>query len=682
MIDAELTKGTQLLQNKQLYEACDFFEQLVKRFPKDPRPASNLGVAYLQVGEKARAIEMFKQAVQLSPKSADLWFNLAVCLAEVGQIEKALGAARESLVWNPQFQRAKELIQRLEQTSLKPVQPPSQNKEKVIYDLYMKAVQLYQQRRMHDAKNLILRLLEVEPEDKNALNVLGAIHFENQEYEAAQKLMKRLSEQHPNDPNIWCNLGKSYSKLTQHTAANEALRKALALDSENDEARRELAFSLVYSGLGKEAMKEYEFLVAKNPNDFVSHSNLVYLLTWLGIFPQEELTERHRVLGRQMTQNAQKNPLPPSARKLGKVFDPATGTQNRKIRLGYISPDFRYHSVHLFFSGIVEHHDQSKFELFFYSNTKRHDAATELYKSKGVFRDIVLLSDRDAALMIQNDELDLLIDLAGHTSKTRLPVLAYKPAPIQLSYLGYPNTTGMEEVDYFITDQFCDPQGVHDEHFVETLIRLETCKYAYRPKATFPEVSPLPCLAGNPFTFGCFNNPSKYNEQVFKLWADLLNAVPDSRLLLKAKWFLEPAMNEAIQERFKSVGGDTTRLVLHDYTESCDDIDIALDPFPFNGATTTCQALWMGLPVLTTIGTTHICRRSYSILNAVGLNDFCATSDQDFIEKARYWKAHPEQLAEIRLGLRKRFTASPLRDELGLTRSIESALTHALRNSG
>ncbi len=688
MIETELTKGAKLIQQKQLFEACDFFEQLLKRFPKDSRPASNLAVAYLMVGEKKRAVEMFQYALKLSPKSPDLWYNLATCLAEIGDLQNASKSAQESLRLNPRFQQASQLLAKIasintsNSTTQQPLtqQNPVQKEQHLTSEqAYQLAVKFFQERKFHDAQTLIQKLLQAEPTNKNALNVLGAIYFENREYKLAKQLMEKLNAQYPNDSIVLCNLGKSYSKLVEHTAANEVLQQAIELDPENDEARRELAFSLVYSGLGLQAMHHYEVLLSKNPEDLVSASNLVYLLTWLGIYPQEELTKRHKSLGETYRKIAQRNPLNQNANHEQISASSRVEIENRKIRLGYISPDFRYHSVHLFFEGIMENHDRSKFDLCFYSNVEFQDDATTKYQQNGNFRDVNRMSDRDAAALIRQDQVDILIDLAGHTSKTRLPVLAYKPAPLQCSFLGYPNTTGMEDVDHFITDEFCDPYGKHDEHFVEKLIRLDQCKYVYRPRVSFPEVGPLPSLSGAPFTFGCFNNPSKYNDHVLKLWADLLNAIPDARLLLKAKWFLETAMTNSLRNRFAAVGGDTIRLLMHDYTDSTDDLDLALDPFPFNGATTTCQALWMGLPVLTTIGDTHICRRSYSIQNSMGLNDFCAENHEHFIEIAKDWTTRRNELSTIRHTLRERFNASPLRDELGLTRKLESALVQALK---
>lgn len=669
MIEAELAKGAKLLQDKQLFEACDFFERLVQRFPKDSRCYSNLAVSYMMAGERSKASPVFLQAVKLSPKSPDLWYNYARCLVDLGNNQDAIKALQQCLNLNPRFAQAHTLVQQLQKASVKQQTPQQVS----IPDLYQVAVRQFFQRNYAESERCLRRILLQDSQHKDTLNLLGAIHYERREFEPGLAIMSQLAERFPDDSSIICNLGKTYSKMNRSTEANATLRKAIEVNPDNDEARRELAFSLNYSGLGFEALEQYEHLFKKNRYDLLTASNLVYLLTWLGNLSPEELTRRHREVGDVMSEIAAQNPLPKKAKK------PQTSTPFQKIRLGYISPDFRFHSVHLFLEGVIESQDRTQFEVFLYGNVESPDAHTEKYKSIANYRDISRLTDREAALLIQQEEIDVLVDLAGHTAKSRLAVLAYKPAPIQVCYLGYPVTTGLKEVDYFICDEFCDPYGEHDEHFVEKLIRLDRCKYSIRPKKTLPDVAPLPSLSGKPFTFGCFNNPSKYNDGVIQLWAELLNAVPDSRLLLKSRWFQDTTMFEATKKRFRNLGGDSDRLLLIDFTETTEDMDMALDPFPFNGATATLEAIWMGLPVLTLVGETHASRRGFSIMSSLNLTEFCAHSKEEFIRIAKDWSTRREELSVLRSELRERMRNSPLCDQLGLTRKLESAFVEMLK---
>jgi len=358
---------------------------------------------------------------------------------------------------------------------------------------------------------------------------------------------------------------------------------------------------------------------------------------------------------------------------------------DRRLRIGYVSPDFRRHSVNYFLEPILANHDHTQFEVFCYADELWPDATTE--RLKGLvdqWRNTAGMSFDGMARLIREDGIDVLIDLAGHTGYNRLPVFARKPAPVQITYLGYPDTTGLAAVDYRITDNVADPAEKTEALHSEKLIRLPTTAWCYRPPEESPDVHELPALSGNPVTFGTFNVLAKLNAVVLETWAKVLLATPGARLMLKNKSFRDPAIPRRLLQTFEKHGVAPERIVLLGPEEKYDNhlrlyhrLDVALDPFPYNGTTTTFEALWMGVPVVTLGGDVHVSRVGASLLGNVGLSRLVAQDSERYIEIAASLAADLPALNELRLGLRKRMQSGPLMDEAGFTRNIESAYRDA-----
>ena len=362
------------------------------------------------------------------------------------------------------------------------------------------------------------------------------------------------------------------------------------------------------------------------------------------------------------------------------LFSPRSSLLTKKrLRIGYVSGDFRKHSVAYFFEPLLQHHNSNVFETFCYYNNSSIDEMTKsLIAASDHWRPIAGISDTDVADLIRNDKIDILVDLSGHTSKNRLLVFARKPAPIQVAWLGYPNTTGLSAIDYRFTDIIADPIGKADELHSESLVRLANGFQCYKGNKAVHLNSELPFKRQGHITFGSFNNLTKVTPEVIKVWSHILHEVPKSSLVLKAKQLkYNPSQ---YLDFFKQDGITEDRITLlgrmpsmNDHLELYNKVDICLDPFPYNGATTTCEALWMGVPVITLLGDRHVGRVGASILTNIGLTNFIAQDIDGYILLAVEIAAKTNYLQDIREGLRDKMQRAPLCDGRSFASDVESA---------
>jgi predicted O-linked N-acetylglucosamine transferase (SPINDLY family) len=335
--------------------------------------------------------------------------------------------------------------------------------------------------------------------------------------------------------------------------------------------------------------------------------------------------------------------------------------------------------VGLFIDPVIAAHDPARFEIFCYSTSAALDASSERMAAKAHrFVDVSALTDEAIAHQIHEDGIHVLVDLAGHPAETGMPVLRYRPAPVQMTYLGYPNTTGLAEVDYRITDHYAEAEG--GTQYTEQLIRLPESflcfgSFAERPRAELP-----PAASKGYITFGSFNHTRKLTPQAVGLWSEILRQVPGSRLLIKASLAGEACVQANLHEAFAAAGIDRERIELRGFTETREshldcynEVDIALDTFPYNGTTTTCEALWMGVPVVTLAGRSHVSRVGASLLARAGLADLVAASEDEYLAKVRSLARDLGRRRELRASLRPRLRSSPLLDAAGFTRALESA---------
>ncbi|MBW1895285.1 MAG: tetratricopeptide repeat protein, partial [Deltaproteobacteria bacterium] len=473
------------------------------------------------------------------------------------------------------------------------------------------------------------------------------------------------------------NLGTVLIAQGRLEEAAAGYRKALAIKPDFAEAHNNLGNVLIEQGRLEEAAAGYRKALAIKPDFVEAHSNLLFCLNY---FPSISRKDIYNESLKWDHQHAKKIPRkePVYANKKEK---------ERKLRIGYVSPDFRNHSVHYFFEPLLKTHNKENVEVYCYSNVMAPDNVTErLTKESDNWLSIIGKNDEDVAEQISRDGIDILVDLAGHTAKNRLLVFAYKPAPIQVTWLGYSNTTGMSAIDYRFTDEVADPIGEADNLHSEELIRLESGFLCYSGDESSPEISALPCLERGHITFGSFNNLTKTTPEVVKLWSDILRAAPNSHLLLKSKQLMDEGMRERYQGMFEKEGisGDRVELFSRfpkkeDHLRFYSKIDIGLDPFPYNGTATTFEALWMGIPVITLEGDRHAARVGTSIMTHLNLPQFIADTKENYIKKAVELAGDRKRLAVYRKDLRSILQSSKSCDEHHFAKKIETAFREMWR---
>lgn len=464
------------------------------------------------------------------------------------------------------------------------------------------------------------------------------------------------------------NLSAAYMLLGRLEEAVEAGQKATACRPRPAVAHANLGSALGAQGKHDEALACYREALAANRRDANCHSNLLLTLNYLDNISSETLLKEHRDW-----EARQATGIRPRTTQRSSCSD-------RLLRVGYVSADFRTHSVAYFIEPLLQSYDRGRFEVYCYANMPGGDTTTERLKSYPVtWRVIYGVADERVADMIEADGIDLLVDLGGHTAHNRLQVFAHKPAPVQLSYLGYPNTTGLSSIDYRLTDALADPEG-EERWYTEKLLRLANCFLCYRPPEHAPPVrDETPAVQNGHVTFGSFNNAAKISPSTIRLWAQVLVAVPESRLLLKNPSFSDAATRARFAGLFADAGVPAERLELLGLVRDpaghlalYDRVDIALDTVPYNGTTTTCEALWMGVPVLTLAGTRHVGRVGVSLLNAAGLREYVAATAEAFVANAAALASDLDALSALRRRLRAQLQASPLCDEAGFVRSVET----------
>ena len=359
---------------------------------------------------------------------------------------------------------------------------------------------------------------------------------------------------------------------------------------------------------------------------------------------------------------------------------PLRQLDGRPLRVGYVSADFCQHTVGLFVKDVLTAHDRSRVTTFAYSAGQVNDWVTTTIRDVCVFRDVATMDDAALADRIRQDEIDVLVDLSGHTGGSRLTVFAHRPAPVQVSWLGYFATTGLPVMDAVLLDDWHAPPGTETQ-FVEPIIRLASGRFCYTPVPFAPgEVAPPPCIDKGYVTFGCFNNTAKFNADVYETWAQILAAVPNSRLVLKWRTFQDAALCQSVRESFVLQGIASERIDLRgasfhaDVLKQYADIDIALDPFPFTGGLTSCEALWMGVPVVTWPQSRVVSRQTFAFLSAIGLPEMAGQSRDDYVRIAVDLARDPLRLQELRSSMRARMLDSPLCDVNRFARMLEDTL--------
>lgn len=558
---------------------------------------------------------------------------------------------------------------------------------------------------MSEAERLYRQVIAQQPRHSDALHLLGVIAHQTGHGDAAVDLIRQAIAHNPNFADAHTNLGNAFRASGKLDEAIAAYRQAAALDpgsakfqtnlgnalreqGQYDEAisvcRRAIALSpdfptahynlgvaLCETGRIDEAIAAYRHTMILSPDYPDAHANLLLSLHYHSAHDPQSVAQEHRRWNRQC------------AEPLKRFIQPHTNDRNpqRRMRIGYVSPDFHEHPGGRNVLALLSSHDPAQVEVFCYAHVARADAITHRIRGYAhQWRDIYLLNDAQLTDLIRRDQIDILVDLAGHTGGNRLSVFARKPAPVQVTWLGYPNTTGLTTMDYRLTDALADPPGESDNLCSEQLIRLPDTAWCFQAPTENLPLEENTLTAATPITFGSFNNFAKITAPMLQLWAQILHLTPDTKLLIKAKALRSPSAIRRVHEIMQSAGITPGRLDLQGWRKSHQDhlaayrhVHIALDTFPYHGTTTTRDALWMGVPVVTLAGKSHVSRVGVSLLTNVGLPELIAQSSEDYIRIATELANDLPRLQNLHSTLRQRMQQSPLMDAPNFARNIEAA---------
>jgi protein O-GlcNAc transferase len=625
----------------RLDRAAALYEQVRKQAPRHFDALHLAGTVAYQQGRHADAIRLLNQAIAVDPKSGPCALRLGLALLAAGRAAEAERALRTSV----SRQRTPEAFHAL-------------------------GLALRAQARLPEALEAWTQVVALEPDSAEAHDRLGALVADTEGFDAALPHFRTAVRLDPKLATAWCNLGLACAQTEQLQEALPALERALAIDPQLHKAR--LGCGLVYQKANRIdlAVEAYSRVVQDHPENHEAQSARLLCLNYVDTITPEALAEEHRVFGRKL-----ETPPPPPA-------PPRFAVAGRRLRLAFHSPDLRAHSVAYFLEPLLNHLDRTQFELVLYHDHVVTDATSARLKAHAsLWRNFASWPNATVEACVRKDAPDVLVDLAGHTGFNRLPVFARRVAPLQISYLGYPNTTGLTSMDVRLTDAWADPPGSSDSLHTERLVRFSSTAWSYLPAVSAPTPTAPPGTVTGTVVFGSFNNAAKLSNHTLALWARVLGAVPKSRLLLKGSGLDDHAFQAQLRDGFAKRDVDPNRIDFLGRTPGLEShlavyhqVDIALDTFPYHGTTTTCEALWMGRPTLTRAGHRHASRVGVSLLQAVGHPEWIAHDDDDFVSRALHLAEQVEERRILAFSLRDQLRQSPLLDHAGQARRLGDAI--------
>jgi len=633
------------------------------------------GLALLNLQRPDEAAQALRRALDLQPDDAEGWANLGILLQESGKLPEAEDALRRALAVDSQLAAAHGALGVLLSREGRDDEAEAVLRQALSLQPQLPRVNgalgeiLARRGQFADAEQSFKQELALEPGNPVLINQIGRLILWQRRLGDAVAVFRYLVELAPDFVEGHNNLGVVLQQAGHLTGAEEAFRKALSLRADSAEIYSNLGNVLQRQGRFIEAQSAYRRALALNPRFYDAHSNLVGAMNECeNVTPQMRLNEALRY-GENLARNV--------AHRYSEWICPE---QPVRLRVGLVSGDLRNHPVAYFTLGVLRALDRSRVEVFAYPSTLEADAMTaEIRAACDHWTPIAGLSDQAAADRIHADGVHVLIDMSGHTADNRLPVFASRPAPVQLSWPGYFATTGVAEIDWFLADAISVPPQQAGQ-FVERIHYLPDTRLCFTPPQQAPDVAPPPLLQRGKPTFGCFQNLSKLNDAVLSLWARVLAAVPQSRLRVQSRQLDEPESRQRLMQRMQACGLDLANVDLYgglsreDYLAAYAEVDVVLDTFPYTGGTTTCEALWMGVPSLTLVGDSLIARQGASLMSAAGLPEWVCETADDYVAKAVEVVSDPGHLAELRAGLRARVSASALCDAPRFARQLEAAL--------
>lgn len=639
---AQMNLGLALSGLDRFEEAVECHRHAARLKPDSAAAHNNLGRALEKFGRQGDAEASFKEAVRLKPDFVDAHNNLGAAYRKTHRLASALACFQAAVQLRPDFIEARI--------------------------------------NLSDTLHLLGRAAEAEPHGREAVrlnpkspdahNSLGLSLSDLGRHEEAEASYREAIRFRPGFPTAHANLGNALRELGRVEDAEASYREALRLEPNHQEALKGLALALMTQRKFTEAIAHLESSLSAILESDSGWKVILGALLYVPDISLDERFARHLAFGQAMTKRVQAHSLPP---QLPNNRDPG-----RRLRVGWLSSDFHQHPVARNIGILFRNRDQSAFETYCYADMKRSDAMTDAFKRQSdAWRSISGLDDAEVAEMIRADRIDIMIYLAGHFDDNRPQVAAWRPAPIQISMFDTA-TSGISQMDYFVADHMLAPAR-RPEKFTERVLRLPSC-YVHEPPQGGPDPGTPPCLTGAPVTFASFHNPMKLHPKIFTVWGDILRRIPEARLHFQ---YMERFADEPLKKAIcRDLGEDlVSRITFGVLTRSIGDhlnlynqVDIALDPFPFNGSTATFEALWMGVPIVTLLGDTIVSRWTASMLSKVGMNDLIATSPEQYVDIAVRLATDRDRLSELRRTLRDRLAHSSICDGSRAGRYFERAL--------
>lgn len=681
----QFLEAVKLHQAGKLREAEGLYRDLLRKFPKAAEVHGLLGYLTYQKGEDEPALALVTRAIELNPKFVDAHLWKGMTLQRLERTDEALAAYRQVLALNSNHVDALNNMgglllkaDRLDEAINCFSRAASLRKDRP--ETYYNLGYAYQQQRRFElAEQCYKTALELQPRYFDCVVNLSVVLTELNRYADALDYSRLAIGISPHKPQPHFNLGKALDADGHPPSEVEAAyRAALEVSAEYPDARHSLASLLHRLQRRSEAIEHLRYLREVAPSYLPAASSLAMTLCYDPDADDSVLREAHVDAGRAYCAAA--TPI--------EIRHHAELNLNRRLRIGYVSPDFRSHSVAFFLEPLLAAHDRQAYELFAYANVEQPDAVTERFRQLvDHWRPIAALDTKRVCQLISTDRIDILIDLAGHTDSNRLDIFAAGPAPIQGTWLGYPGATGLSTIDFRLVDEITDPIDDNMPTVAERLIRLPDCAWCYRPPIEAPEPRSIAVPSAAAVVFGCYNNALKLNPSVAQLWAEIVAAVPGSKLKIRSRHLESEEASSVYRAMFTEAGLPPAALemvgwapTLREGLAGYSDIDIALDPFPYNGTTTTLEALWMGVPVVTLRGQRHAGRVGASLLSAAGLNDLIAEDRNAYIRIATDLARASERRLTLRKTLREMIQSSPLRDERGFARKVENVYRELWKN--
>jgi predicted O-linked N-acetylglucosamine transferase (SPINDLY family) len=670
---AHINLGAALNSLGNVTEAIACYEQAVRLVPDNAQLHFNLGAVHQGQRQFEQAVACYREAARLNPHFLATHINLGAALRQLNRLEEAIASFQQALTIQPDFAEAhfnigSTLFALDDRDAAAAAYGEALRQNPDYVDAIVNLGDLMQsQSRLDESLELYNRAIELKP--TFAMAYLGRANvyaLKSMTQEAIANFSSAIAFQ-PNYPEAYTNWAVLLNEMTRPDEAIACCLAGLECEPTSAPLHATMANCLRMQGRIEEAIAWQRKSLASDPDNAAEHSNLLYNMNAHPGYDPSAVFQEHLAWAKRHAEPLTLLSAPHDNNRL----------PDRRLRIGYVSPHFRQHAVNYFVEPVLTSHARRDFEIFCYDGGRIADkTTTRLRVAVDHWREVRLHSDEQLARLIRDDAIDILVDLTGHIGGNRLLVFARKPAPIQVTYIGYQNTTGMSAMDYRLTDLRADPPGVTDPYYTEQLVRLPRCFFCYQPAAD-PAVTPLPALKNGYVTFGSFNSFFKVTPQAIDTWLNILARVPRSRLLVLA--YRGGYVERNLDELARAQGIDPQRIELSDklprdeYARFVQRADVALDPFPFNGHTTTCDSIWLGVPVVMLEGKTYASRFGGSVLANVGLERWIARTSEQYADLAVELAGDLDRLARLRAELRPRMTTSVLLDAKGFTRNLEQA---------